>query len=172
MWCPSTVPEPASSGPTPRGRDEQLHRYRQAPGKGWRRVARFCQQVQFFVSSGTLDRPPPRFIQPVPLDRFGETSIQMAQRFPTDLGADLCRVDRVPAIMSRAIGHELDQLLAPSQMQKNRPNQVQIGALVICTYIVDFTGTALHQNIENGRTMILDMNPVADVQPITVDWDW
>src|SRR3954462_10086102 len=55
------------------------------------------------------DRFPPPAIVKIPGYRLPQPALEVAQRPPIELAPDLCGVDRVAAVVPRAVGNERDQ---------------------------------------------------------------
>jgi hypothetical protein len=64
--------------------------------------------VELAVAAGALDRLPPLAIVPVPRDRVADAVLPRPDGLPPE-GAELRGVERVPAIVSGAIGDVADE---------------------------------------------------------------
>ena len=72
--------------------------------------------------------------------------------------------------MAASIRDELNQFYALSQMGQNRVNNLQIISLRVGADVVDLACAALHQDIKNRSAMIIDVNPIAHIEPVPVNW--
>jgi hypothetical protein len=110
----------------------------------------------------------PGAVVDVPLHRRLEAGFEGVLRRPAQLGADLGRVDRVAAIVARAILHVLDQRLGLSGELEDPLHDLDVLPLGVATDVVDVAGLALLERDEQRRAVILDVEPVANVRPIAV----
>ena len=86
---------------------------------------------------------------------------------------------RVPPVVSEAVGDEGDEArvvffgyagLCGERMQE-QVDEVDVAQLVTPTDVVDGTRGAFAQNSVDGAAVVLDVQPVADVETVTVDGD-
>ncbi len=112
---------------------------------------------------------PPRLVGSIPIDRRTQTSFEIAKRFPSDLLPDLGGIQRIPPVVSRSILGELDQVLAFAKVLQNLSRHAQVRQWRAASHIIDLAGMTLQQHIENRSAIVGNMNPVTNLQPITVD---
>src|SRR5262245_8000449 len=116
----------------------------------------------------------------IPLDSGPKASLERMPRLPSQFPANLRGIDGVPAIVTRSIGDErLQRVVRVAIQRRIRTGRVQlledvtqpldnleVGPLVATADIVLFAGSALLQYEQQAVAVILDMQPVPDVQSI------
>ena len=109
-------------------------------------------------------------------DRLAQPGVERVARRPSELAADLRRVDRVAPIVARAIGHErlqsgMRRILRPQLVERvaDPIDDLEVGALVAAADIVLSAGDAVRQHEQQTGAVILDVQPVADVAAVAVD---
>ncbi len=71
--------------------------------------------------------------------------------------------------MTEAIGDELDEGRRFLQLLEDVVDDLEILQFGIGADVVDFAGGAFQQDGEDGAAMIVDVDPIADVQAVAVD---
>ena len=120
----------------------------------------------------------PALIIEVPLHRLADTRLEGFSRLPAEFALDLGSVNGIATIMARTVLHIGDLLLvllaigSRAEFIKNCAegvNDVQIRLLVPAANVVGFAQLARFQNAPDRRTMIFDVEPVANLLAIAVN---
>ena len=122
------------------------------------------------------DRAPPGLVVEVPTHGFLQGLLKGLGRRPADLGLRLARIDRVAAVVAGTVGDERDQILVRSVL---RPQPVEGGAErlhhgeVVAhrapAQQIGLADPAALQHRHEAARVILDVDPIALVQPVAVD---
>ena len=115
------------------------------------------------------DMLPPSLMLEIPLDRLLDAVLELRLRLPAEFRVDLRRVDGVAAIVAFAVGDVLDEVFGLAELLEDGLDDVDVGALIVATDIVDLADAALLQDQVDGMAVVLDVEPVADVLAVTVD---
>ena len=116
-----------------------------------------------------LRRLPPRTVLGVPFDRLREARLEVGVlRSPTQLGAQLGRIDRVPTVMARTILHPIERILRLPHHPQNHAKHGDVIPLTIRADQIRLADTTLRQNRPHAAGMVLGMDPVTHVQPLAV----
>src|SRR5690606_13311983 len=102
----------------------------------------------------------------VPGERLLEPALERALRPPTELPADLRRIDGVATVVAGTILDELEQVLAAPGEPQDRPDDLEVLALRVAADVVDLTGPSGGQHREQRGTVIRHVDPVADVAAV------
>ena len=112
---------------------------------------------------------PPVAVIEVPVDGSRNARIKGILRLPAQLRLNLGRIHGVAQIVARAVLYELDQALRLVKRPENGLYHLQIGPLVVSADVVDLSHAALSDHQVDGRAMVGDIEPVADIFPCTVN---
>src|SRR5689334_9803829 len=137
------------------------------------------------------NRAPPRLVGDIPVDGFEKTRIEGFRRAIPRLERCLHGIDRVTPVVAGAILYEFDQLrrvssacrrtlgesLADSgvaredlvDVRTDRLHDVDVPALRVPAEIIRFADAPLLQHSLDTAAMIAHVEPVADLQPISID---
>src|SRR5256885_1821431 len=112
----------------------------------------------------------------IPLHRFAQAVFECVRRCPSELAADLRRVDRVAAIVAGAIG---DELLQPSPALGAGPQRIdrvadaidnlQVRSLVAAADVVLLSEPAGSKYGQQSRAVVVHVQPVADMATVAVN---
>mgnify|MGYP006910457194 CR=1 FL=1 len=82
---------------------------------------------------------------------------------------NLCRVDSVAAVVTLAVGHMLNQTFVLPQFPANQGNDVDVLHFIVAADVIDFADTALAKDEVDSPAVIFYVEPVTDVEAVTVD---
>ena len=91
-------------------------------------------------------------------------------RRPAKLAAKFASIYGVPSIMSGSILNPVNKVFVFAHCFKNELENFEIATLAIGSDKIGLTDCPSGQNRPNGASMILHMNPVADVKAVTVQF--
>src|SRR4051812_12111222 len=115
------------------------------------------------------DRAPPPLVVAVPGDGLAEPVVELHPRLPAELRPDLLGRQRVAAVVTRAVGHVLDQGLVAARQLDDALDDVDVLVLARAADVVDLAGAAaLERRVDRARE-VLDVEPVADLAAVAVD---
>jgi hypothetical protein len=112
---------------------------------------------------------PPSGILHIPADRLREALLEAVGGPPTELVANLTRIDRVAAIMPRAVGNKANQVFSFAKQTKESTNEFDVSQLGSAPNVVDLPRPSPLKHREQSFAMVLDMEPVAHVGTVPVD---
>ena len=115
------------------------------------------------------DMLPPSLMLEVPLDRLFDAVLELRLRLPAKFRVDLRRVDGVAAVVALAVGDVLDEVFGLAELLEDGLDDVDVGALIVATDVVDLADAALLQDQVDGMAVVLDIEPVADVLAVAVN---
>lgn len=116
-----------------------------------------------------LRRLPPRTVLGVPFDRLREARLEVGVlRSPTQLGAQLGRIDRVPTVMARTILHPIERILRLPHHPQNHAKHGDVILFAVRADQIRLADTALGQDCPHARAVVLGMDPVTHVQSLAV----
>ncbi len=123
------------------------------------------------------NRLPPVTVFAVPLHSFRQAGLERLSRAPAQLAFDLRCIDRVATIMSRTIldeGHELASRPVGRRHQlievvANGGDDLLVGSLVAPSDVVRLAACAVFQHQRQRACVVLDIEPVADIQTVAID---
>lgn len=112
---------------------------------------------------------PPRTVLRVPLDRLREARLEVrVPRLPAELGAQLGRVDRVTAVVARAVPDPVERVLRLSHHLQDHAQHGDVVPLAVRADQVRLADAALGQNRPHARAVVLGVDPVAHVLAFAV----
>ena len=112
---------------------------------------------------------PPGAVPRVPLDRLREARLEVrVPRLPAELGAQLGRVDRVAAVVARAVPDPVERVLALAHHPEDHAQHGDVVPLAVRADQVRLADTALGQNGPHARAVVLGVDPVAHVLAFAV----
>jgi hypothetical protein len=76
---------------------------------------------------------------PIPGDRVAQSLVERHFRPPTER-AQLCRVERIPAIVPGTVCNRPDERLRFADQLQNAPGEIDIGEVVAAADVVDLAG--------------------------------
>src|SRR4029077_1503424 len=114
------------------------------------------------------DRPPPLLVLAVPLHGALEALGEVNLRLPTELAAQLLGGERVAAVVARPVGDVLDLRLVCTGQLDHPLDHRDVLALVGAADVVGLAGTAVHQHGVNTAAEVLDVEPVANLPPVSI----
>src|SRR6266567_5559743 len=123
-------------------------------------------------------RGEPRLVVEIPAYGTLEPRLESLCRRPAKLAADLGRVDRITAIMPRAVLDECDlpHVIGPwlelAENTAQRTHDLEIGLFGATADVVGLTGSAALEHGADRCAVIADVEPVADLQTVAVDRQW
>src|SRR5450759_963301 len=114
--------------------------------------------------------PPPCLVPAVPVDRRGQAVLEVAvPGGPTELGAQLRGVDRVPHVVAGAVADQVECILAQARELEDQLDHLAVVLLAVGADQVRLADLALVDDRPDGGVVVLDVDPVADVQPLAVE---
>src|SRR6266481_5248628 len=123
----------------------------------------------------------PIFVFKIPADSFSDAALKCLQRMPVQFALDFARVHRVPAVVTRAVFDERDELavrhggVVRAQLVKqfaNGSDNFEVSFFASPADVVGFSDAALGEHGANGAAMILDVEPVANVFAVAIHREW
>ena len=115
-----------------------------------------------------LERLPPLAVVAVPVDRRGERVVERSAQRPARERGELADVDRIAAVVPETIVDRLDERVVASGEREQPRRQLAVGQLVAGTDVVDLAGHTLLEHELRGDVVVLDVDPVADVETVAV----
>ena len=136
-----------------------------------------CQDIPYSKSAGSLALllvaflgrglgllPPLRVVR-VPVDRRLQARLEIrVPGLPAQLRAQLCRIDRIPAVMPRAVLDVAKGVLRPAHEAQDHAQHVDVVPLAVSTDQIRLADTPLRQDRPHRGGMVLGVDPVAHVQ--------
>ena len=104
----------------------------------------------------------------IPLDGQADTIFKHRLRQPAQLVVDLGRIDGIAHIVSFSVLHMLDQALRLTEIFTDEFHDIDIFHLVVSADVVDFADGSVAQDQINRLTVILDIQPVAHIESLSV----
>src|SRR4051794_11753389 len=139
-------------------------------------VTRRASDIELLAGLGVLGlgrsllRTPPRLVVAVPLHRCPDPSLEVGVlRHPAELSAQLGAVDRVATVVPRPVRDELEAVLRTTQLAQHGGHDVAVAPLAVGTDQVGLTGPALLGDGPHGCVVVVDVDPVAHVEPVAVE---
>src|SRR5665213_2468195 len=114
----------------------------------------------------------------VPGERAAHSAGKSLGGLPAELATDLARIDRVAAIVARAVGDERHQLRVIAagpqlgQQVAERAHHVEVRHFGVATDVVCLALPTAREHRAYRRAMVADVEPVANVLAVTVDGEW
>ena len=103
------------------------------------------------------------------MDCLANTLARRLQRLPAQLRSDLRRFDRVAPIVSEPVCDVADQVVRFAKRLKDQFNHGNILHLCIRADVIDFARPPFEKHRHDSAAMILHMDPVPDVQPVSIN---
>ena len=91
-------------------------------------------------------------------------------RRPTKLAAELASVYGVPSIMAGTVLNPIDKVFVFAHCFKNGLEDFEIAALAIGSDKIGLPDPPFGQNEPNSTSVVIDMNPIAYVQAVPVQF--
>ena len=114
------------------------------------------------------DGPPPGLVAHVPVDGRGEAVVEGGLRFPAQR-AQLRGVERVAAVVARAVRDRGDERRRPVEGAQDAVRQVEVGGRVPAADVVGVAAAAALDQQVDGAAVIVDVQPVAHVEAVAVE---
>ena len=111
----------------------------------------------------------PVFVFLIPFDGQFDPVFEHRRRLPAEFRHRFGRIDRVPLVVPLAVGHVLNQRFRLVQFFQDDLDDLDVGFFVMAAEVVDLADSSLFQHRQNAAAMILDVQPVADVEPLSVN---
>ena len=115
----------------------------------------------------------------VPLHGFGNAGVEGFRRLPAEFTFNLVRINGVAAVVAGAVGDVAD-LFGVALAIGTRAQLVQqaadglddfdIGFFVPAADVVGFTQLTLFEHAANGAAVVRDVEPVAHLHAVAIDW--
>ena len=115
------------------------------------------------------DGLPPLTVIEIPLDRLLDAVLELGLRQPAQLIVDLSRVDGVTHIMTLTVANMGNQTLRLTQLFADDLYNLDVLLLVVTADIVDLANTTLVDNQVDSLAVVFHIQPVADIQALTVN---
>ena len=139
----------------------------------WRSI-----DAEAFAAVALPQRAPPPFIGDVPLHGGVEPVFETDFGGPLQLALQLARIDRVAPVVAGPVLDARDEAPVrraagsqPVEAVADRGGDGDVGPFARCADVVLLARSAARQDAIERARMILDMQPVADVEAIAVDRD-
>ena len=104
----------------------------------------------------------------IPLDGHANTIFKHRLRQPAQLVVDLGRINGIAHIVSFSVLHMLDQTLRLAEIFTDEFYDINIFHLIVSADVVDFSDGSVAQDQINRLTVILDIQPVAHIESLSV----
>ena len=85
---------------------------------------------------------------------------------------NLCRIDCVTHIVSCTVLNVCDKILALAKLLQNDLYNVDISHFVVSTDVVNLANSTLVNNKVDSTAVVLNVEPVANVNALTVNREW
>ena len=108
----------------------------------------------------------------IPLNGQADTILKHRLRQPAQLVVNLGRIDGIAHVMSLAVLYVLDQALRLAEIFTDEFYDINIFHLIVSTNVVDFSDGSVAQDQINRLTVILDIQPVAHIESLSVYRKW
>ena len=112
----------------------------------------------------------------VPAQGLLDAAAEIVPRLPAQLMPDLRSVDGVAPVMAGTVFHQSNQVTVISlarlkfvQAVADQVDDIDVAPLVVTADVVDLARNALFDHRLDATAVILDVQPVAHVQPVAVD---
>src|SRR5579864_864897 len=115
-----------------------------------------------------FDGPPPPLVVAIPRDRSGEAVVKLLPGRPAE-PPQLGRIERVAPVVPGPIGDRADEgRRAPGQLE-DAMGEVDVAHLVAAADVVDLAEAAAFDDEVDRAAVVVDMEPIANVQAVTVE---
>ena len=113
---------------------------------------------------------PPTLVLLVPRDRVDQprTHITVGRR-PRGLPAQLAGIDGVPPIMPWTVNDMLEPVRGLAHELEQQSDDGAVALLTVGTDQVGLPQPALLDDRDDGIIVIIDVNPIADVEPVAIE---
>ena len=119
---------------------------------------------------GLLGGAPPGLVGAVPLDGLGEAGREVGMgRLPAQLAAELGAVDGVAAVVAGAVAHPVEVVGIAAEGAQDLVQDRDVVQLAVCADEVGLPHPALGEDAPHGGAVVLGVDPVADVAPVSVE---
>src|SRR5271157_669767 len=124
---------------------------------------------QIFARAGVFE---PSCVLHVPINRPANALLERDLRFPAEFPLHLGAIERVTAVMSRAILDILNQGIGFAQVSENRANDFEVWLGKASGNVVNSARLRFFKGQGNGTAIVLDEQPVTLLHSIPVDWEF
>ena len=136
-----------------------------------------CRTRRATTGPSTRRRPrwrpcgrPPRLVVAVPLDRRGEAGLEVAVgRSPAELGAQLRGVDRIAQVVPGAVGDVVVRVARLAHQLEDQLDDVLVVLLAVGADQIGLADLALLEDRQDGRRVVVGVDPVAHVLALAVE---
>ena len=119
---------------------------------------------------GLLGRAPPGLVVAVPGYGLGQAGGKVGVlRLPAEPAAELGGVDRVAAVVARAVAHPVEVVLRAAEGLQDLSEHRDVVQLAVGPDQVGLADAAAGEDGPNGAGVVLGVDPVADVAPVAVE---
>ena len=101
------------------------------------------------------------------VDCLFESFLERPRWFPAEV-CKFVKLKCIPLVVTSSILDEGDLVLGPADSFENRLGHFEIGSFFTGANIVDFAGSALTEYEIKRPTVVLNIDPLANVRPVTV----
>src|SRR5262249_10477814 len=132
-----------------------------------------------FAAIATLpNRNPPRAIVEIPADSLFEPALECRAARPPEITLDLRRVHRITSVVARTIRDEADEIAMPPGSRPRTQaveegagvfHALELGPLAPAADIVALADPAMLQHRAQSTSVIVDMEPIADLVAPSID---
>ena len=112
---------------------------------------------------------PPLLIVHIPVDGLLYALIKGGLRAPAELDVNLCRVNGIAQDMTGSVLDKDEKGLKFAHDSQNRFDNIYIALLIVTADIVDLAYPAVMNNEIDSAAVILNIEPVADIESLAVD---
>ena len=112
---------------------------------------------------------PPLLIVHIPVNGLLYALVKGGLRAPAELIVNLRGIDGIAQVVTRSVLDMGDERFGLTHDAKNRFDNIYIALLVMTADIVDLAYPAVMNNEINSAAVILNIEPVADIESLAVD---
>ena len=106
----------------------------------------------------------------VPGDRLGKAGFEIRmRRAPAELPTQLRCVDCATAVMTGAVGDQIERIRGLAQLGKDRPYDLEVAPLAVRADDVALPRPAACEDCPDGGAVVVHVNPVAHVAAVAVE---
>ena len=100
---------------------------------------------------------------------FGQPGLEvLVRRLPAELLAQLAGLDRVAAVVARAVGDVVEVVLRTAEVLEDQLDDLEVVLLAVGADQVGLADLALVEDRPDGAGVVVGVDPVADVEPVAV----
>src|SRR5436190_2100446 len=139
-------------------------------------VSRLPKAQSLPIVASRLDAVTPLAVLEIPDDGVAQPAFKAVTRRPSELAANLARVDGIAAIVAGAIGDKRFQRVTTRRLTPQFVEQIadaiddlQVGPLAAATDIILFARPPLLQHGHDSGTVIVHVEPVTNVPAVSID---